>query len=318
MTDTNTAAAPDAVGGGANGALLPAKLVSPLTGIALASGAYACFAAQDAATKWLVTDYAVAEILFIRSIVIAIISGLLARHYRHPSALRGSQRGKVLLRAALMLAGWLLYFNASRALGLAELTTLYFSAPIIVVFLSIVILKEKVGVGRWTACIGGFVGVAIAAYPTHAPSLVPAAMCLIAGGLWAWSTVLIRLVSRTQSSLSQMFATSLLFALACGLSMPFLWKTPDLTALGLMIGLGLISAVGQYLLYEGFRHASASTLAPVEYTGLIWAFVYGYAVFAEIPAMNVFAGALLIIGFGAFLVLWERRQAAAEKVPATA
>lgn len=314
MTDTNAAVPSET----ANGALLPAKLVSPLTGIALASGAYACFAAQDAATKWLVTDYEVPEILFVRSVVIAIISGLLARHYRHPSSLRSREGGKIVLRAAMMLAAWMLFFNSARSLGLAELTTLYFSAPVLVVFLSIVILKEKVGPSRWIACIGGFIGVAIAAYPTHAPSLLPAAMCLLAGFLWAWSTVLIRLVSRTQSSLSQMYATSLLFALACGASMPWLWKTPDLTAFGLMIGLGLISAVGQYLLYEAFRHASASTLAPVEYTGLIWAFIYGYAFWTEIPAANVFAGALFIIAFGIFLVLSERRQAKAESVPTAA
>lgn len=85
-----------------------------------------------------------------------------------------------------------------------------------------------------------------------------------------------------------------------------------------MIGLGLISAVGQYLLYEAFRHASASTLAPVEYTGLIWAFIYGYAFWTEIPAANVFAGALFIIAFGIFLVLSERRQAKAESVPTAA
>ncbi|RFZ87397.1 DMT family transporter [Shinella sp. WSJ-2] len=279
----------------------------PLAGIALASAGYACFALQDALVKWMVTTYEVPQILFIRSLVIVLVSGVLLRFYRHPSILKSPYRGTVVLRAALMLIAWLLYYNAARYLGLAELTTLYFSAPIITVFLSIVVLKEAVGAGRWIACVGGFVGVVIAANPSHSPNLIPAAMCLVAGFCWAWSTILIRLVSRSESTLTQMFATSLLFGLACAASFPWIWKTPDMEGWMLMIGLGLVATLGQFLLYEGFRYAPASALAPVEYTGLIWAFVYGYTIWAEIPALNVFIGAILIVASSLVLVFWERR-----------
>lgn len=279
----------------------------PLAGIALASAGYACFALQDALVKWMVTTYEVPQILFMRSLVIVLVSGVLLRFYRHPSILKSPYRGTVVLRAALMLIAWLLYYNAARYLGLAELTTLYFSAPIITVFLSIVVLKEAVGAGRWIACVGGFVGVVIAANPSHSPNLIPAAMCLAAGFCWAWSTILIRLVSRSESTLTQMFATSLLFGLACAASFPWIWKTPDMEGWMLMIGLGLVATLGQFLLYEGFRYAPASALAPVEYTGLIWAFVYGYTIWAEIPALNVFIGAILIVASSLVLVFWERR-----------
>jgi S-adenosylmethionine uptake transporter len=141
---------------------------------------------------------------------------------------------------------WLLFYNAARHLGLAELTTLYFSAPIMVMFLSIFILKEKIGAGRWVACMGGFVGVLIAANPTHTPNLIPAIMCVIAGFCWALSTILIRLVSRTETTLTQMWATSLLFGIACAVSFPWVWKTPDASAWVLMIGLGLVATIGQY------------------------------------------------------------------------
>ena len=279
----------------------------PLAGIALASAGYACFALQDALVKWMVATYEVPQILFMRSLVIVLVSGVLLRFYRQPSILKSPYRGTVVLRAALMLIAWLLYYNAARYLGLAELTTLYFSAPIITVFLSILVLKEAVGAGRWIACVGGFVGVVIAANPSHSPNLIPAAMCLVAGFCWAWSTILIRLVSRSESTLTQMFATSLLFGLACAASFPWIWKTPDMEGWMLMIGLGLVATLGQFLLYEGFRYAPASALAPVVYTGLIWAFVYGYTIWAEIPALNVFIGAILIVASSLVLVFWERR-----------
>lgn len=279
-----------------------------LLGIALASGGYACFALQDALVKWLVETYEVPQILFMRSLVIVLITGTLAAHFRHPSILTSKYRGTLVLRAALMLFAWLLFYNSAKVMGLAELTTLYFSAPIMVVFLSILFLKEKVGAGRWLACFGGFAGMVIAANPTHSPNLIPALMCIIAGFFWACSTILIRLVSKTETTLTQMWATSLLFGIACAVTFPWIWKTPDLMGWALMIGLGLIATIGQYLLYEGFRHAPASALAPVEYTGLVWAFIYGYLIWADIPASNVFVGAFIIVASSLFLVAWERRS----------
>ncbi|QFY63105.1 DMT family transporter (plasmid) [Rhizobium grahamii] len=290
---------------------------SPLVGIALASAGYSCFALQDALVKWLVADYEVPQILFMRSLVIVLVTGVLLRYRRHPSIFKSPYRNTVVLRAALMLIAWLLFYNAARHIGLAELTTLYFSAPIITIFLSIIVLKESVGVGRWIAGVGGFVGVLVAANPTHSPNLIPAAMCIVAGLCWAWSTILVRLVSRSESTLTQMYATSLLFGLACAVSFPWIWKTPDAIGWMLMIALGVVATVGQFLLYEGFRHAPASALAPVEYTGLIWAFVYGYAIWAEVPTLNVFIGALLIVGSSIVLVAWERRLVIAARTPAS-
>lgn len=296
--------------------MLPRSSVTsqnPLVGIALSCAGYSLFAIQDAVVKWLVADYSVPQILFVRSVIILVVAGVMVRRLKHPSILKSAHRRSVVLRAGLMLAAWMAYYSAARHLGLAEITTMYFSAPIIVVLLSILVLKEKVGRMRWAACIAGFVGVVLAANPTHAPSLVPTAMVLFAGFCWAWSTVLIRLVSRTESTLNQMMATSFLFAIVCGAVLPWLWKTPDVEGGLLMLGLGVISAVGQYLLYEGFRHAPASTLAPMEYSGLVWAFLYGYLIWSEVPTVNVVSGAILIVTSSLVLVWWERRAVLASR-----
>ncbi|MFK0165008.1 DMT family transporter [Rhizobium sp. NPDC090279] len=289
----------------------------PIAGIALACAGYACFSLQDAMVKWLVASYEVPEILFVRSLVIVLVAGALVRYRDHPSIFKSPYRATVILRAGLMLLAWLLFYNAARHLGLAELTTLYFSAPIIVMVLSIFVLKEKIHAGRWIAGIGGFIGVTIATNPSHSPNLLPAAMCIVAGFCWAWSTILVRLVSRSETTLTQMYATSLIFGIACALSFPWTWKTPDASGWALMLTLGVISTIGQFLLYEGFRHAPASTLAPIEYSGLVWAFVYGYVIWAEVPATNVFVGAFIIIASSFLLVLWERRMEGARRKKAT-
>lgn len=288
----------------------PSLVDSPLRGIALAAIGYSLFAIQDATVKWLVADYAVPEILFVRSLVIVALALVLVRRYRHPSILSSPHKGSLALRAGLILAAWLSYYSAARHLGLAELTTLYFAAPLMVVALSIPILKERVGAARWLAVLIGFAGVLVAANPSGAPSLVPAGMVLFAAFCWAWSVILVRLVSRGETTLNQMLASSGLFALACAPMLPFVWRTPDLEGLALMLGLGLASAAGQYALYEGFRHAPASALAPVEYTGLVWAFLYGWAIFAEVPTPHIVIGAAIIVAASLALAWHETRQAA--------
>lgn len=285
---------------------------SPLFGIALACIGYSLFAVQDAIVKWLVADYSVPQILFLRSIIIVIFAGIFVRRRRHPSILKSAQRGLLLTRALLMFVAWLAYYSSARHLGLAEITTMYFCAPVIVVVLSIFVLREKVGPVRWLACIGGFAGVVLAANPAEAPSLIPAGMVLFAGFCWAGSVILLRL-SHAESTMNQMMATSFLFVVACGAALPWVWKSPDLFDWCLMIGLGCVSAAGQYLLYEGFRHAPASTLAPIEYSGLVWAFLYGYLIWAEVPTPNVFAGALLIVASSLALIWWERRLVVASR-----
>ncbi len=286
---------------------------SPLSGIALACIGYSLFAIQDAIVKWLVADYSVPQILFMRSVIIVLFAGTFVRRRRDPSILKSPQRRLLLIRAVLMFVAWLAYYSSARHLGLAEITTMYFCAPVIVMVLSIFVLREKVGPVRWLACISGFAGVVLAANPAHAPSLIPAAMVLFAGFCWAWSVILLRLVSHAESTMNQMMATSFVFIVACGAALPWVWKSPDLFGWCLMIGLGCVSAAGQYLLYEGFRHAPASTLAPIEYSGLVWAFLYGYLIWAEVPTPNVFAGALLIVASSLALIWWERRLVVASR-----
>jgi S-adenosylmethionine uptake transporter len=286
---------------------------SPLTGIALAALGYSLFAIQDALVKWLVADYSVPQILFVRSVIIVIFAAIMVRHERHPSILKSPHKRSLAIRAALMLGAWLSYYSAARHLGLAEITTMYFSAPVMVVILSIFILKEKVGLVRWIASIAGFVGVILAANPAETPDLVPAGMVLFAGFCWAWSVILVRLVSRSESTFNQMMATSFLFAVVCGAMLLWLWKTPDINGWILMISLGLVGSAGQYFLYEGFRYAPASALAPIEYSGLIWAFLYGYLIWHEVPQINVFVGAILIVASSLSLVWWERRMAMAAR-----
>lgn len=278
-------------------------------GIGLASLGYALFAVQDAVVKWLVPTYSVPQILFMRSVVITLAALALTRGGAF-ALVRSPNKAALLLRTALMFTAWLFFYSAARRLGLAEMTTLYFAAPVIVVALSGPLLGETVGPVRWAAVLIGFAGILLAAGPSGAMDPVPAGMALFAAVCWAGSILLMRYVSRSETTANVMLATNALFALACAVMLPWAWRMPSLVDMGLMTGMGLASAAGQYFLYQGFRDAPAAVLAPVEYTGLIWAFAYGYLIWADVPGLAVFAGAAVITASSLGLVWYERRLAA--------
>ena len=280
-----------------------------MVGIGYALAGFSVFSLQDVGVKWLSTTLPIWEILFFRSVMIILLVYLTtgSRHLR--LAVLSPNRTALLMRAALILVAWLAYFTAARQLHLAELVTIYFSTPVFVVVLSIFALGERVGFARWIATLLGFVGVVIAANPAGAPDWVPIALTLFAAFCWAWTNILVRMINREGSTLGLMVTSSALFMLVCGLSLPFTWVTPDAFSLTLMIGLGFVGGTGQYMLFEGYRMAPASAVAPFEYVTLVWAFIWGYVVWADIPNPPVLIGAALIFISGLGLILAERRRA---------
>ncbi len=290
--------------------------VQTLKGIGLSALGYACFSVQDATVKWLVARYPVPEILFTRSLVIIAIALAIGRGRSVSLLLHSRNKGALVLRAGLILTAWLSYYSAAPRLGLAELTTLYFAAPVIAVVLAVLILRERVNASRWLAVAAGFAGVVLAANPTRMVAWEPAGLALFAAACWGLSVILVRLINRTETTANQMLVSNGLFALACAAMLPWHVVVPDRFSLLLMLGLGLVGGLGQFFLYEGFRYAQASVLAPIEYTGLVWAFLYGYMIWGEIPGVNVFAGAGLIVSGSLILIWFERRRDRPEAVAA--
>ena len=282
-----------------------------LAGVCLGIAGYGLFSLQDAAVKWLVDDFTVWQVLFIRSVSLTALLLLIARRAGVSSMLASRNKGPLLLRAIVILAAWLCYYNAARDLGLAELTTLYYAAPVLVVVLSIVLLRERVHAARWIAIGLGFAGVVVAANPTGRPDLLPALLVLIAAGLWAWSNILVRQIMAYETTLNQMLFSNGAFVVLAGVAMPWTWQTPDPRSLALMVGLGVLSGAGQFLLFEGFRRAPASAIAPCEYTSLVFAFLLGYAIWGDLPADSVFLGAGLVALGSVVLVLSELRRSRA-------
>jgi S-adenosylmethionine uptake transporter len=276
-----------------------------LAGVALSVAGYSIFSLQDAIVKWLVADYAVPQIMFMRSVTAVALCLVVGRGPLLRQVLVSRSKLALLFRGAVILGAWLCYYNAARRLQLAELVTIYFAAPLMVTVLSVWLLRERVRWPRWLGVVLGFVGVVVACDPGRVGVSWPVLLTLTAALLWAYSNVLVRQISRLETTMMQMLFSNAAFALACGGAMPWLWKTPDPFGMSLMIVLGLTGAAGQYVLFEGFRLAAASLVATFEYTSLIWAFVLSYVIWHDVPGRNVFLGAGLIAASGLFVILAE-------------
>jgi len=277
-----------------------------LAGVLLTSVGYGLFSVQDAAVKLMVVGFSVWQILFFRSVTILagciVIGrpGIVAEAARSPAVL------PMLLRSFLMLTAWLCYYSAARDLQLAELTTIYFAAPVIVTVLSVFILKEEVPAIRWFAVVLGFVGVFIACDPVSLGLSVAMVKVLAAASLWALAMVLLRKIAMGERTIVQLVLNNGFFLVIAGVPMLFFWVAPDPWHLAMLIGTGVLGGVAQFALFEGVKRAPASVIAPFEYTSLVWAFGLGWLIWADVPRPEVFYGAALIVGAGLIIIVAER------------
>jgi RarD protein len=277
-----------------------------LQGMALGIAAYTLFAVHDTLVKGVIVDLPVVQILFSRSVVIAVICLAIGRRKMVRELVVSTNKPMLILRAVLTLAAWCMYYPTGRELKLAEMTTLYYVAPVITIVLAVIFLRERLTLARVGAAAIGFFGVVVAANPTGLTIGVPAMMALGAAFLWAVAMILMRTISKNESSLVLVFSLNVFYVIVLGiLSLPT-WQAMDLREIASVLAAGVIAGLAQFTLIEAARRVPASVLGTVEYSALVWSFVFGLLFFREQPAPVVFIGAALVIGAG-LLLAWNER-----------
>jgi drug/metabolite transporter (DMT)-like permease len=142
------------------------------------------------------------------------------------------------------------------------------------------------------------------------------AACAIASAFTgAGSIIQTRVLTNTESTSSIVFYFSLICALAGLATLPFGWRTPTGSEFAALVALGVLGGVAHIMLTESYRHASASVIAPFDYSSMLWAFVLGYALFGEVPTTFVFVGATIVAAAGLF-VIWRERQLGLRRIRA--
>jgi len=282
-----------------------------VTGMLLGAAAYVMFALNDATNKYLVTFLPVAQALFFRSLTITIGCLAIGRRQAVVATIASPMMRLMLLRSAITLVAWLCYFTAAPMLPFAQLMTLYFASPIMTTLLAIRLLGEQVSLARWVSLGLGFVGVVIAADPrglvVGATPVWAIGLVMAAAVLWAYAAVLMRQIAKRETSLVQMLLQNSFFLVASGAWTLFHWMPPTPLQFALLMVIGVIGGAGQLLQFEAIRRAPVAVMAVVEYSGLIWAFLLGWLIFADETPLAVYAGASIILAAGMFLVFREHR-----------
>ncbi len=193
-------------------------------------------------------------------------------------------------------------------LPLAEATAIGFVAPLFITVLSVPILKEKVGIHRWCAVIIGLVGVMIIIRPGSNFWQLVSIMPLIGALFFALFQILTRLLSTTENSLTTLFYTGIGGLFWSSLIVSFVWVDPTPIHLLVFSLTGILGALAHLCMINAFNYAEASLLAPYNYTKLLWVAVFGYFIFDDIPSIEMWVGAGVIILAGLYVLYREKRH----------
>ena len=259
-------------------------------------------------SKLLVADYSALQIMGVRVVIhFLIIAAFL--NVRLPRAMKTPRLGLQLTRAALSFAAGLLITLGLRYLPLADSTAIIFLEPILVVALAGPVLAERIGWRRWMGVLGGFAGALLIARPGSGV-FGWAALFPIAGAFcYASFQLASRSLGKSESDASNMFYASSMGPVAAILILPFIWEPIALGDLWHFAVIGVLSAAILYCFIRAFAQAPASTLSPFIYTLMIWATVFGFVVFGDLPDLWTLAGATVIVTAGLYIWHRERRHA---------
>ncbi|MCX7383777.1 MAG: DMT family transporter [Alphaproteobacteria bacterium] len=279
---------------------------SRLIGIGLMTFSTFIFGFSNVLAKHLTTQYPIGEALVIRS-GFALLLLLPFVRPRDLWALRHSDLGLHVVRMVLAGIEIACFYWAVSLLQLADISTFYLSAPVMLTAISAVVLREKVGPARWLATLLGFAGVLVALRPTSGALSAPAMVGLLGSLLYAIFLAVTRRLRGTPG-VTMVLLQLIALTIAGAVTVPFAWQAPDLGGFALMAGVGVIGITGYFCVNRALQLAPASVIAPFQYLSIIWSVVLGYLAFDDVPGVATLAGAGLIVAAGALILYLERRE----------
>ena len=230
---------------------------------------------------------------------------------------RTEQLGLHLLRAFLNAVSMFLFFTGLAVTALAKVTALSFTSPLFMAVLSVIILGERMRIRRWTATLLGFVGMLVIVRPGFIELDTGSIMIIASSAIWAVTMIVIKVLLRTDTSFSVTGYASIFVSLFALPPAIYFWQNPSLDAWMWMVFVGVLGASAQFLLAEALREADAGAIMPFDFLKLVWASLFGFYLFAEIPDAYTWLGASIIFSSGCYIAYRESVVARKERKAAT-
>lgn len=289
--------------------------MSPLAGLMFGFAAFALFSGHDAIVKHLGSTYSVFQILFVAGLFSFIpVTIMMAADHRldnfrphHPWLLAARALTNVVTMSAA--------FYAFSVLPLAEVYALIFATPLLITVLAVPLLGETIRLRRGLAVLVGLVGVLIVIRPGGAEFSMGHGAALLAACGGAFAAIVVRKLGRTERAtviiLYPMYASILTMAAL----QPFVFKPMALIDMALMAAIGLMVVAAQVCIIGAYRRAAASVIAPMQYSQMLWAILFGVLFFNELPDLWVGVGSAVIIASGLYIVAREAKPDVSETTP---
>lgn len=281
-----------------------------LIGMAVLSG-------MDAIAKLMLdVDYPVVQTLAVRSWLIVPVMLIWLMFQKNSIERLKSKRWKAhVARSSIGFCAPFFFFTALATMPLADVTVLFFTAPFIMTALSVPVFGEKVGLHRWVSIAIGFVGVILIMQP-GAGTFQPAAIYAMLGCL-AYSIIglMARWMGDTETPFSVVFYFNVGIGIIASIALPFYWVAIPLEHFWMFISMAALALIGHVFLTKAFMIGELGTITPFEYSSLIWAVLFGYILWGDLPAANIWWGAVIIVGCGLYILYREKKKTSAITPP---
>ena len=252
------------------------------------------FSMMDLIVKWS-ENYPVGEVLFFRGSCGLIPLLFLIPKERYYNFYQTSRPFLHFKRCAAGLIAIVAIFVALRELPLATVVSITFASPIFTTILSIFLLSEKVGLYRWLAVLVGFIGIIVISEPgltsMNLYYFYPIIFCL---GL-SYVAIAIKQLSSSEPVWLISFYFSISIMILSFFTIPQGWIMPTLKDLFLLSLLGILGGLANLWLTQSYKFSEVSLVTPLKYLALVFAIIFGYLIWGEVPTLRTLAGSLLVI-----------------------
>jgi len=252
------------------------------------------FSIMDLIVKWS-DSYPLGQVIFFRGFFGVLLYFLIMPRNRIKNFYYTKRAGLHFLRCFFGLIALLAIFTALRNLPLATVVSISFAAPIFTTILSIFLLSEKVGLFRWLAVVVGFIGIIIITEPglssLNIYFIYPVIFCL---GM-SYVAITIRQLSTSEPVWLISLYFSVTITLASFFTIPYGWIMPDMKDLILLVSIGIFGGAANLWLSQSYKFSEVSLVTPLKYLALVFAIIFGYFIWNEVPTVKTLSGAFLVI-----------------------
>lgn len=280
-----------------------------LRGILYIMVAVSFFAMLDATAKYLAQFYPVAGIVWARYFFQVLLMLLVLGPRLGLGLARTKRPALQIARGTVLVGASITFFTALALMPLAETSAITFTAPLLLMALSVPLLRERVDGPAWIAVWLGFAGVMLIIRPGSGVFTWVALLPLVTALCNAFYQILTRKLSGTDPTLTTLFYGGLVGSVIMSAALPFYWTTPQSLFHALLyVMLGVLAGIGHFILIKAFDHAPASTIAPFIYVQMVAVLVLGFLVFDSFPDGWSLTGMAVIVASGIFVATRQARR----------